>query len=148
MIWCVLYTLFKNANYILYTDGIVIMLTIAVYYSGLHNHLRHVTVDTYADPKWGPTDNKPHLAVQYANGPGYYKHRQNRLNETVPRLNLTGVDTGIAIVILIMYYIDNVFIYLILFYYFKWHDCITYFLICISIYIYTFERSFMIYLSV
>ena len=50
--------------------------------------------DTYNDPEWGPTDKKPHLAIQYANGPGYYKHRQDINNRTVPRWNLTGVDTG------------------------------------------------------
>ena len=37
-------------------------------------------------------DGKPFLILNYANGPGFYSHRVERLQE-VPRRNLTGEDT-------------------------------------------------------
>ncbi len=37
-------------------------------------------------------DGKPFLILNYANGPGFYSHRVERLQE-VPRRNLTGEDS-------------------------------------------------------
>lgn len=49
-------------------------------------------------PRTKPEDGKPALTLMYADGLGYYAHRVKNGVE-VPRMDLTGVDTGVYCVV-------------------------------------------------